>query len=129
MIIQGVTLSGVTVTDSETSVTYMTNGNQVLTNNYGSGAATRLGGQYADGNVFNGAVIDGLVPIGSRVIVKWERVSVERDMGIVTSKQQVGSNAYVYVTNPGGYNVPVQTGSQLSDSRATYFRVVIPRSH
>jgi hypothetical protein len=106
----------------------MTNSDQIYTNNYGSGATTRLGGSGGTyDNIFNNAIIDGLVPIGSRVIVKWERDSVERDMGIVTSRRIVGYNAYVDITNPGGYNMPFKTGSPGSDGRSTYFRLEIPR--
>jgi hypothetical protein len=109
-------------------VTYYPTG-QVFGNNplFGQYARiTQLGGKYADVNTFNEAIWNNLIPLGSRVIVKWNNRPAEIDMGTVTQVEKgafYNSNHYVYVTNPSNFAMPVINGSPLVDFQTTYFRI------
>jgi hypothetical protein len=108
-----------------TSVTYNTTKQVFGYPNYYS-PITRLGGQYTDGTTFNDAIWDDLIPVGSRVIVKWINQPNEIDMGIVTAidkNQYSYHDHYVFVTNPSNFGMSPLNGSPLVDYQASYFRI------
>lgn len=95
-----------------------TNVNQVFVGLYGNGGTGVAGvpvelGFYYGGTAFPDAIVGDLVPVGSRVYVRWSAIAYVGstagalvDMGIVSSVVKSGNNSYVMVSNPNGVSRP-----------------------
>ena len=91
---------------------------QVFVGLYGNGGTGVAGvpvelGFYYGGTAFPDAIVGDLVPIGSRVYVKWSAIAyvgstanVLVNMGIVSAVVKSGNNSYVMVSNPNGVSRP-----------------------
>ena len=107
-----ITLSSTAPLDLTTNVA------QVFVGLYGNGGTGVAGvpvelGFYYGGTAFPDAIVGDLVPVGSRVYVRWSAIAYVGstagalvDMGIVSSVVKSGNNSYVMVSNPNGVSRP-----------------------